>query len=154
MNARLLGFVARAATLLVVLCGGTTLRSAVRPAPTVDFATIENSARLQPVSDPQGERLAKAYHILAMCDKDYEGHVPKAMEYIKQAAKMLGTDIDKDGIEDKKQGDSDDHLRDALELVRIVHNGSGLGPQQKKALVTVGAAHRELTSAVKTIKKK
>src|SRR2546430_15313798 len=94
-------------SLLALLCSFTTLRTLALPTEIESPSLSGGSPELQRISDPQGERLAQAYHILAKCDKDYDGHVPKAMELIAKAAALLGVHIKNDGIANKKEGDSD-----------------------------------------------
>jgi hypothetical protein len=134
MKLRILPLVAGLAMLLAILAG---------------CASVSTPSG---ASDPQGARLAQAYHILAKCDQDYDGHISKAMDMTEKAAKMLGVDVHADGIEDKKDGDCIDHLRTAQEMIRIAHSGLPV-TGEKKALVTIGVALREVTAALNSAKK-
>jgi hypothetical protein len=103
-------------------------------------------------SDPQGERLQQAYHILAKCDFQRDDHIDKAMKHTKDAAKLLGTDIENDGIKDTKEGDCDQHLHNVQEMLRLAHVGLPVNGD-KRAVITIGAALREVTAALEAEKK-
>ena len=149
MNIRFLPFSARAATLIAVLTCGTTLLAVTPPAEPGHLATVENANGLQRLADPQTERLEIIYHLLARTERDADGHIAKAMKHVKTAATVLGADIRADDPADKIEGDVDEHLRTVREELRLVHEALSPVKSDKKALVYVEAAIREIAAVMK-----
>lgn len=76
--------------------------------------------------------LRRSYWILASADKDYDGHRVKAMKQIKEAARMLGLDLNAgDDRTRERQVWSDDRLRTADDLLSHVLNAAEVKGQPR-----------------------
>ena len=149
MNIRLLPIRARAATLIAVFACGTTLFAVTQPAEPGPRATGENSFAPLTLNDPQTDRREKVYHLLARTERDADGHIAQAMKHVKTANTVVGGDIHTDDPADKIEGDVDEHLRTVREMLRLVHQGLVPVKSDKKALVYVEAAIKEIAAVLK-----
>jgi hypothetical protein len=91
-----------------------------------------------------GPLLREAYVTLERADHDYKGHRKQAMEAIEKAAKEVGMNVRGDGGAHEKQGISDEHLREAENLLREARGGL-----RGKALKHVNRALGHLSTALK-----
>jgi len=105
---------------------------------TACFFTFTTRAQAGP-----RELLREAYGNLAEADHDYKGHRAAAMKQIEAAAKLLGENLRGEGKAHEKQGVSDDHLRQAANLLSQAKGGvSG------KALMHIEKAENDLSVAL------
>jgi hypothetical protein len=87
--------------------------------------------------------LRQAYQELAAGNHDYKGHRMSAMKHVEQASRLLGVNLVGGGKVRENQGLSDDHLRNAQNLLNQASAGlSG------KPLRHVMAAEKEIGIAL------
>jgi hypothetical protein len=96
-----------------------------------------------PAQVASADLLRQAYHALELADHDYHGHRADAMKQIEAAGKVLGLNLRGDGHDHEKQGQSDDHLREAQSLLTQAQGGF-----RGKALAHVKAAEKQLGIAL------
>ena len=92
--------------------------------------------------------LHRAYRILASGDHDYKGHRAKAMDEVKKAAELLGTDLRGDDKDKTNQALSDDRLREARGLLENVRNSSDV-KKEKRVDRHINAAIKQIDEALK-----
>ena len=121
----------------------STLQTANSPAaPAGWFQTVGfNDSR-------EAAQLQRAYRILASGDHDYKGHRAKAMDEIKKAADLLGTDLRGDDKDKTKQALSDDRMREARGLLEKVRDSSDV-KKQKRVDRHIEAAIKQIDEALK-----
>jgi hypothetical protein len=87
--------------------------------------------------------LRQAYGELASADQDYRGHRKGAMKQVEEAAKVLGVNLHGDDRDHERQGVSDDHLRNAQDLLNQASSGLA-----GKSLKHVMAAEKQISLAL------
>ncbi len=119
--------------LVSVLGGGMGLYASTSPQTAEVSPVSQNQLETVAFSDTaEAEMLRRSYWILDSANKDYDGHRVKAMHQIKQAAKLLGLDLNAgDDRTRERQVWSDDRLRTADDLLGHVLNAADVKGQPK-----------------------
>ncbi|MGO8764232.1 MAG: hypothetical protein ACLQSR_03740 [Limisphaerales bacterium] len=122
-----------AMVLVSVLGGGMGLYASTSPQTAEVSPVSQNQLETVAFSDTaEAEMLRRSYWILDSANKDYDGHRVKAMHQIKQAAKLLGLDLNAgDDRTRERQVWSDDRLRTADDLLGHVLNAADVKGQPK-----------------------
>jgi hypothetical protein len=119
---------------LISLLGSNTGLQASTPLQAASVPAIsQNQFETVAFSDTaEAEMLRRSYWILDSADKDYDGHRVKAMKQIKEAARMLGLDLNfGDDRSRERQVWSDDRLRTADDLLSHVLNAAEVKGQPR-----------------------
>jgi hypothetical protein len=119
---------------LISLLGSNTGLQASTPLHVASVPAIsQNQFETVAFSDTaEAGMLRRSYWILASADKDYDGHRVKAMKQIKEAARMLGLDLNAgDDRTRERQVWSDDRLRTADDLLSHVLNAAEVKGQPR-----------------------
>jgi hypothetical protein len=122
--------------------------TAVEPAPNAPAPKVEKKAekKAEKLAAKTGpvDLLRRAYITLAEADHDYDGHRIEAMRKIEEAGKEIGERLSGDGHDHEKQGISDEHLREARNLLN-----EAKGALKGKALKHIDAAEHQIAIALK-----
>ncbi len=106
-----------------------------------------NSSSSSTASNPEITTLQEAYGLLKAADHDYKGHRVHAMDAVKDACTVLGADPKGDGKGEEPQGQSDDQLRAADQLLYKVRTYA-TAQKQNQVLVHVDKAISEISLAL------
>jgi len=122
------------AGIVVSLLGATVgLQASTSPQTVGVTGYAQNQYETVAFSDTaEAEMLRRSYWILASADKDYNGHRVRAMHQIKDAAALLGLDLNSgDDRTRERQVWSDDRLRIASDLLGHVLNAAEVKGQPR-----------------------
>jgi hypothetical protein len=128
MKLRFIANFTSVAALAAILPLGISSAHAVS-ATTVPVAgdTVVQPSQFQRVNwgEAKKRKLRRAYWLLEIADRDYEGHRVKAMEEVKKAGDIIGMDLHGDGYGGEKKPLSDERLHEAKTLLVEVAEETG-----------------------------
>lgn len=75
--------------------------------------------------DDRRKRLRKAFWILQQSDRDYHGHRAAAVDEVRKAAHIIGMDLHGEGYGGEHFHWSDEHLREARDILSDLEHDSG-----------------------------
>jgi hypothetical protein len=145
MNFKLLSL-----TTIASILGTARLLAITTSTPQTASAPVAPAGLFQTVGfndSQEAAMLHRAYRILASGDHDYKGHRAKAMDEVKKAAELLGTDLRGDDKDKTNQALSDDRLREARGLLEKVSNSSDV-KNQKRVTRHIDAAIKQIDQAL------
>ncbi len=126
---------------LLAITTATPQNASAPTAPAGMFQTVGFS------DSREAAMLHRAYRILATGDHDYKGHRAKAMDEVKKAADLLGTDLRGDDKDRERQVLSDDRLREARGYLVNVLGASDV-KNQKRVTRHIDAAIKQIDVAL------
>lgn len=122
-------------TIVIVSVLGSGISALASAAPQAAGTPVVSQSQFETVAfsdSAEAGMLRRSYWILDSANKDYDGHRAKAMHQIKEAARMLGLDLNAgDDRARERQVWSDDRLRTADDLLSHVLNAAEVKGQPR-----------------------